>query len=227
MIRYQRLQTTNIFIDFSFHDCCHLTDWFLAHRADPNRRCYQYTDCNSLSIAFQKANFEIIQILLDHGASLQNGQVFRNAAIRELDDRLGVLQYLLDRGHTANDIMYQNCGDKYYFHIYSGIGIPLYYAAAKGCWISSSSWSSMARHLELETPLATLLLAVQKETIILLSSPFFTLYPSTAFQRAVSSSQTHPVAIFGLHLWKISSQRRDSDLCSLRMHSAIICWFHS
>lgn len=54
------------------------------------------------------------------------------AEIRELDDRLEVPQYLLDRGHTANDIMYRNRGDKYYFHMYSGIGTLLHYAAVKG-----------------------------------------------------------------------------------------------
>lgn len=50
----------------------------------------------------------------------------------ELDDRLEVLQYLLDCGHPVIDIMYQNCGDEYYFHMYSGIGAPLHFAAAKG-----------------------------------------------------------------------------------------------
>lgn len=28
--------------------------------------------------------------------------------------------------------MYQNCGDEYYFHMYSGIATPLHCAAAKG-----------------------------------------------------------------------------------------------
>ncbi|KAJ6188487.1 hypothetical protein N7519_003395 [Penicillium mononematosum] len=52
--------------------------------------------------------------------------------MRELDDRLEVLQYLLDNHHPLNDSMYQKCGDEYYFHMYSGIGTPLHYAAAKG-----------------------------------------------------------------------------------------------
>lgn len=54
------------------------------------------------------------------------------AALRELDDRLEVLRFLLDHGYPLNDIMYQNCGDEYFFHMYSGIGIPLHYAAGKG-----------------------------------------------------------------------------------------------
>ena len=54
------------------------------------------------------------------------------AAIRELDDRLEVLRYLIAKGVPVNDIMYQNCGDEYYFHVYSGIATPLHYAAGKG-----------------------------------------------------------------------------------------------
>jgi len=85
------------------------------------------------------------------------------AAMRKLDDRLEVLQYLLDRGYSVNDIMYQNCGDEYYFYMYSGIGAPLHYAAGRGlldsvkllvqheaspqirdpncCWLGLEKWS--------------------------------------------------------------------------------------
>jgi hypothetical protein len=52
--------------------------------------------------------------------------------MRELDDRLDVLKYLLLEGLPVNDVMYQNCGDEYYFNMYSGIGTPLHYAAARG-----------------------------------------------------------------------------------------------
>lgn len=54
------------------------------------------------------------------------------AAIRKLDDQLEVLRYLLDPGHSVDDIIYQTCGDESYFHMYSGIGAPLHYAAGKG-----------------------------------------------------------------------------------------------
>lgn len=55
------------------------------------------------------------------------------AAMRRLDDRLEVLTYLLDRKHdSVNHIMYQDCGDEYHFHMYSGIGTPLHFAAAGG-----------------------------------------------------------------------------------------------
>ncbi|KAJ6090472.1 hypothetical protein N7486_009287 [Penicillium sp. IBT 16267x] len=115
----------------SFHDA-NLTKWFLAHGADPNRRCDRYKDCTPLSIAFREANFAIIQILLNHGASLSQGQVMHYAAMRELDNRLEVLEYLLEKELPLNDIMYQNCGEEYYYHMYSGIGTPLHYAAGRG-----------------------------------------------------------------------------------------------
>lgn len=85
-----------------------------------------------MSIAFKEAPFTTIHLLLDHSRSLKHGQVIHYAAMRELDNQLEVLQYLLDRGHSVNNIIYQTCGDKYYFHMYSSIGAPLHYAAGKG-----------------------------------------------------------------------------------------------
>lgn len=115
----------------TFHDR-DLTEWFLDHGANPNQRCDRYRDCTPLSVAFRKADFSIVKLLLERGASLQQGQVLHYAAMRELDDRLDVLDYLLRKGLSVNDIMYQNCGDEYYFDMYSGIGTPLHYAAARG-----------------------------------------------------------------------------------------------
>ena len=115
----------------SYHDI-NLTKWFLDHGANPNQRCYIYRDCTPLSIAFREAEFPIIELLLSHGASLQHGQVLHYAAMRELDDRLDVLEYVLQAGLPINHIMYQNCGDEYQFNMYSGVGAPLHYAAASG-----------------------------------------------------------------------------------------------
>jgi ankyrin repeat protein len=115
----------------TFHDK-DLTKWFLDRGANPNQRCDKYRDCTPLSIAFREADFSTIKLLLNYGASLQQGQVLHYAAMRELDDRLDVLRYLLQEGLPVNDVMYQNCGDEYYFNMYSGIGTPLHYAAARG-----------------------------------------------------------------------------------------------
>ncbi|KAJ9486714.1 hypothetical protein VN97_g6623 [Penicillium thymicola] len=137
---------------FSFYDF-KLTQWFLAYGADPNRRCYEHTDRTTLSVAFEKAPFAIIELLLDHGASLQHGKVIHYAAMRELDDRLEVLQYLLDRHHPLNDIMYQNCGDEYYFHMYSSIGTPLHYATGKGLLDSVTFFVQHGASIEIRDPL--------------------------------------------------------------------------
>ncbi|KAJ6151213.1 hypothetical protein N7470_007807 [Penicillium chermesinum] len=52
--------------------------------------------------------------------------------MRELDDRQEILRYLIAKGIPVNNIMYQDCGDEYFFHMYSGIATPLHYAAGKG-----------------------------------------------------------------------------------------------
>ncbi|KAJ5963496.1 uncharacterized protein N7479_003372 [Penicillium vulpinum] len=113
---------------FSYHDA-DLTMWFLAHGANPNQRCDK--DCTPLSVAFEVASFEIIQILLDHGASLSQGQVMHYAAVRQFDDRLQVLEFLLEKGLPINNIMYQDSED-YNANMFSGIGTPLHYAAERG-----------------------------------------------------------------------------------------------
>lgn len=121
------LRATN---SFAFHDV-NLTKWFLNHGANPNQRCPQYTDRTTLSVAFEIAPTSTIKILLANDASLQAGQVMHYAAMRELDGRLSVLQFLIDYGLPLNEIMYQNCGDNYYFHMYSGF-----------CQTTSSKWGS-------------------------------------------------------------------------------------
>ncbi|KGO48298.1 hypothetical protein PEX1_055240 [Penicillium expansum] len=139
-------------LTFSFYDF-KLTQWFLAYEADPNRRCYEHTDQPPLSVALEKAPFAIIDLLLDHGASLQHGQVIHYPAMRELDDRLEVLQYLLDCQHPLNDITYQNCGDEYYFHMYSSIGTPLHYAAGKELLDSVTFLVQHGASIEIREPL--------------------------------------------------------------------------
>lgn len=181
---------------FSFHDS-HLTQWFFPHGSDPNRRCFDHTDCTPLSIAFQEAPFATIQLLLDHGVSLQHGQVMHYAAMRELDDRQEVLQDLLDRGHSVNDIMYQNCGDEYYFHMYSGIGTPLHYAAAKGLLDSVKFLTQHGASPQFRDPLG--LTAANWAKLPFMIS--FVPCPPAEIQRTTFSSQMHPSAISKLCHW--------------------------
>ncbi|KAJ6028644.1 hypothetical protein N7540_004220 [Penicillium herquei] len=109
-----------------------LIRWLLDKGADLNQRCQEYMDRTTLSVAIEEAPWSIIELLLNHGGSLQAGQLMHYAALRQLDDRLDVIQFLIDRGLEVNMITYQDCGDEYYFNLYSGIGSPLHYAAGRG-----------------------------------------------------------------------------------------------
>ena len=115
-------------LSFSYHDA-DLTMWFLAHGANPNQRCGK--DRTPLSTAFEVASFEIIQKLLERGADVFQGQVLHYAARRRLDDRLRVLDFLLEKGVPINNIMFQD-SDEYYSNMFGCIGTPLHYAADAG-----------------------------------------------------------------------------------------------
>ena len=104
--------------------------WLLSHGADPNATCG--LDITPLSIAIRDAPFENIQILFDHGGSIEHGQLLHFAAIRDLPDRVEVLNYLLDKGALINSIMYENSADSYEQEKLSGLGTPLHSAATTG-----------------------------------------------------------------------------------------------
>lgn len=53
------------------------------------------------------------------------------AAMRELDDRPEVLNYLLEQGFPLNDIMFRSCEEEYRYNMHSGIGTHLQYSAVK------------------------------------------------------------------------------------------------
>ncbi|KAJ5514792.1 hypothetical protein N7463_004344 [Penicillium fimorum] len=71
----------------------------------------------------------------------------------ELDDWLEALRHLLGRHHLLNDIMYQNCGDEYYFHMYSSRGTPLHYAAGKGLLDFVTFLAQHGASIEIRDPL--------------------------------------------------------------------------
>ena len=104
--------------------------WFLSHGADPNAVCG--LDITPLSIAVRDAPFEIIRILFDYGGSIEHGQLLHFAAIRGSPDRIEVVNYLLDKGALINNVMFENSPDSYEQEELSGLGTPLFSAAATG-----------------------------------------------------------------------------------------------
>ncbi|KAI4147096.1 MAG: hypothetical protein LQ341_001878 [Variospora aurantia] len=104
-----------------------LTTWFLSHGADPNATCG--LDVTPLSIAFREAPLDIINLLFDHGGSIEHGQLLHFALKRRHSDRIVVMQLLLDKGAPINTVMFKNRPESYEQERYSGLGTPLHSAA--------------------------------------------------------------------------------------------------
>ena len=100
------------------------------HGANPDAVCG--LDITPLSIAVRDASFNIIKLLFDNGGSIKRGQLLHFAANRILPDRTEIFQYILDKGASINDIMFQNCPESYEQERYSGLGTPLHSVAVTG-----------------------------------------------------------------------------------------------
>ncbi len=109
-----------------------LTEWFLSHGADPNARCGSGLDLTPLSIAVCEAPFAIIMLLFDHGGSIEYGQLLHYAVRRDSNDRIEVLDFILTKGASVNDLMYQNHPGCFLHQERFGIGTPLHEAAEEG-----------------------------------------------------------------------------------------------
>lgn len=107
-----------------------LTLWFLAHGANPNAECG--LDFTPLSVAVFEAPFAIIKLLFDRGGSTKHGQLLHYAVRRNHADRVEVLKFIISKGVSINDLMYQNRLDCYEQLKYFGIGTPLHEAAEQG-----------------------------------------------------------------------------------------------
>ncbi|KAI4282820.1 MAG: hypothetical protein L6R35_005305 [Caloplaca aegaea] len=107
-----------------------LTSWFLSHSADPNASCG--LDITPLSIAVREAPLDIINLLFDHGGSIEHGQLLHFALKRRHPDRIAVMQLLLDKGAPINTVMFKNRPESYEQERYSGLGTPLHSAAKTG-----------------------------------------------------------------------------------------------
>lgn len=108
-----------------------LCEWFLSHGADPNARCD--FDKTPLSIAVVSAPRDIIELLFQHGGSIDKGQPLHNAVHRREPDGPEIIQLLLDKGCDINAILYQNHNKSFdYYNILSALGTPLHEAAEYG-----------------------------------------------------------------------------------------------
>lgn len=108
-----------------------LCEWFLSHGADPNVQCnYGWTP---LTNAVESASRDVIDLLFEHGGSIEYGQLIHAAARRKLPDCLEVIQMLLDKGCDINTIQYHNHKFSYgHWNLYMALGTPLHSAAEEG-----------------------------------------------------------------------------------------------
>ncbi|KAF2143889.1 uncharacterized protein K452DRAFT_285928, partial [Aplosporella prunicola CBS 121167] len=86
-----------------------------------------------LDIAASASSLEILQILLDNGAKLERSSALHKAASspNDKDDRLPVMQFLLDCGMDIN--AFERFPDDTRFDIRKQLlGTPLHYATARG-----------------------------------------------------------------------------------------------
>ncbi|KAI9845527.1 MAG: hypothetical protein M1837_004866 [Sclerophora amabilis] len=108
-----------------------MMEWFLAHKASPNATCDM--DQTPLSHACMKGSLETVKFLFNGGGgSIEHGQLLHIAAIRDLPDRVELLEYLLGQGVPVNAIEYENCPDVYEVEYWKGLGTALHYAAREG-----------------------------------------------------------------------------------------------
>lgn len=113
-------------------DDIRLTRFFLENGADPNARCY--FDITPFSWAVISPPLEVIELLMQYGASLTRGYPMSSAIRRKKDDCSKVVRFLLEKGAPVNDILFAH--DKHSFYHWLdfdfGLGTPLHDAAEDG-----------------------------------------------------------------------------------------------
>lgn len=104
--------------------------WFLSHDADPNAPCT--LDITPMSVAAFRAPLPTIQFLLERGGRVDRGQLLHHAVLRESEDVIEVLEYLLEQGAPVNALKYQDQPQSFRERRYFGLGTPLHKAAELG-----------------------------------------------------------------------------------------------
>ncbi|KAL4779078.1 ankyrin [Aspergillus varians] len=123
---------------YTFEDTPLLT-WFLAHGADPNKKC-RLRNCTPLSYAVRDGPFESVKLLFERGGQAQMGQLLHYAAMRcrddHDDDSREVLQFIYNQDPEYNSLQVNKLLDEgtpeYLRNERTGLGSPLHYAAMSG-----------------------------------------------------------------------------------------------
>ncbi|RAK97424.1 ankyrin repeat domain-containing protein [Aspergillus ibericus CBS 121593] len=106
-----------------------MTLWLLDHGADPNKQCS--IDLTPLSHAVEQASLATIQLLLDRGGDVHQGQLLHHAVARPTDT-IKVLAMLLERGAPLNSTMYEKHYASWRLYYFMGLGTALHKAAELG-----------------------------------------------------------------------------------------------
>lgn len=108
-----------------------LCEWFLSHKTDPNARC----DCDKtpLSVAILRAPHDIIDLLFEHGGSVEKGQLLHCAVHRQKPDSPEIVRMLLEKECDVKASKYQSHNESYeYDDLLLGLETPLHEAAGYG-----------------------------------------------------------------------------------------------
>ena len=119
-----------------------LVRWFLAQGADPNASS-EMCDITPLPRAVQRAPFEVIQLLFQHGGSTAQGQLLNMASDRTDPDTVAILQFLFDHGDTRINDTYLSTRPELNVRGCINNAAPLHHAARVGN-IDSVRW--LLRH---------------------------------------------------------------------------------
>ena len=104
--------------------------WFLTHGADPNAPAGEW-DVTPLSCAVAQAPVSTVKLLFEHGGSTAYGQLMNFASNRTDSEGVPIMQYLLNRGASINDTLWENRPDLMHWAMV-GASTPLHGAAAAG-----------------------------------------------------------------------------------------------
>ncbi|KAI9809655.1 MAG: hypothetical protein M1825_000087 [Sarcosagium campestre] len=108
-----------------------MMEWFLDHKASPNATCDM--DLTPLSHACLNGSFATVEFLFERGGgSIEHGQLLHVAAVRDLPDRVKLLDFLLGQGSPINAIEYENCAKVYKAESWRNLGTALHHAAQYG-----------------------------------------------------------------------------------------------